>query len=245
MDQELVRQQRIGRQFAHHDHAQAVHTSRETIGRQQFHHRRRLAHGPHEGHHDFDIGQAHLLAHIAQRFAFHLEARLEGIRHVTRRAAEAQHRVLFMRLVALTANEVGVFVGLEIRQTHDHRLRREGRSDGRNTFNQALHEIFARARIGRDQRRDGRLQIGRQRVVFEQRARMNADHAVDDELETRQAHAAMGQAGERERAVGITDVHHDLDLDIRHRVERDLLAREWQRAAIHEAGVATCAGHRH
>ena len=51
---------------------------------------------------------------------------------------------------------------------------------------------------------------------------MDADVAVDDELEPREAHAFVRQPPELERELGIADVHHDLGRRRRHAVERDV-----------------------
>ena len=50
--------------------------------------------------------------------------------------------------------------------------------------------------------------------------------------------------GEVEGAVGIADVHHDLDRDLRQRVELDLLALELEQPLVDLPGVAFGAGHR-
>ena len=89
------------------------------------------------------------------------------------------------------------------------------------------------------------LQLRVLAVELEQRPRMHADHAVDDEFQPRQAHAAMRDAGEVERAVGVADIHHDLHSDLRQRVELDLLALELEQALVDVAGVAFGARHRH
>jgi hypothetical protein len=49
---------------------------------------------------------------------------------------------------------------------------------------------------------------------------MDADVAVDDELEPREPTPSFGQALELERELGIADVHHDLGRRRRHAVER-------------------------
>src|SRR5207244_11693143 len=106
-----------------------------------------LAHRTHEWHHQLDVGQAERLAHLAQRLALELEALAEARRDVARGAAEAEHRVLFLRLVALAAEELAVLVRLEVRQAHDHRFRPERRGDRRYALDHLLDEERARIRI--------------------------------------------------------------------------------------------------
>ena len=99
-----------------------------------------------------------------------------------------------MRLVALAAEQVRVLVGLEVGQPHDHLLRPERGGDRRHAFGDLAHVELGRARRSRAMRSSiSRLQLGRLRVELEQRLRMDADVAVDDELEPREAHAFVGQ----------------------------------------------------
>ncbi|MNQ41558.1 hypothetical protein D3C85_552360 [compost metagenome] len=72
---------------------------------------------------------------------------------------------------------------------------------------------------------------------------MHADHAVDDEFQARQAHAGVRQLGEVEGAIGVTDVHHDLERQIGHGVDRVLADVETQFALEDETGVALGAGY--
>src|SRR5262245_41824362 len=72
---------------------------------------------------------------------------------------------------------------------------------------------------------------------------MHADHAIDDELESRESDAAMRDSGEVEGAVGVADVHHDLRLDLRQRVELDILLLEIERTLVDVAGIALGARH--
>src|SRR3546814_648401 len=63
--------------------------------------------------------------------ALQREAILERGIDVAAGAAEADHRVLLVRLVLRAPDQVGVLVGLEVRQAHDHRLRQIGRASCR------------------------------------------------------------------------------------------------------------------
>ena len=68
----------------------------------------------HKGHHHFDVGQAHVVAHALERLAFHGKSLAKAFADVTRRAAKTQHWVFFFRLVARAADQLAVFVGLEV-----------------------------------------------------------------------------------------------------------------------------------
>ena len=59
--EELVGQQGVRRQFAHHDDLQSVLAALQAVPGQQLDHLARLAQGAHEGHHDLDVGQAHFV----------------------------------------------------------------------------------------------------------------------------------------------------------------------------------------
>ncbi len=133
-----------------------------------------------------------------QRTAFQLEAVAEALADVARGATEAEHRVFFFRLVQLAADQVGVFVGLEVREAHDDLLRPEGRCQGADPFDQLLDIEVDRIAITGDALLDAVLDVRRQAGEVQQRLRVHADHAVDDELQARQADALVGQLGEVE-----------------------------------------------
>ena len=120
---EFICQNRVGRQLTHHDDAQAIFATLEAVFSQQVDHLARFTQRAHERHHDFNVGQTHLIAYTLKGAAFQLEAIAEVFADVTRSTTEAQHRVFFFRLVQLAADQVRVFVGLKVRQTHDHLLR--------------------------------------------------------------------------------------------------------------------------
>ena len=88
------------------------------------------------------------------------------------------------------------------------------------------------------------LEIGVECVELEQRARVHADHPVDDELEPCEADATVRNPGEIERPVGVADVHHDLDRNLRQRVELDARLLEVELTFVDVAGVALRTGHR-
>ena len=106
---------------------------------QQIGHTLGLAQGTHERHHDLHVGQAHVFTHATHGFAFHGKGFAEVFADVARCATEAQHRVLFLGLVAAATNELAVFVRLEVRHAHDHGLGIERRCDGGNAFGHFVH----------------------------------------------------------------------------------------------------------
>src|SRR5699024_111317 len=137
-----------------------------------------------------------------------------------------------------TADQIGVLVGLEIRQAHDYRLRRERGSDGGDAFRQAVDIERHRVVIAGDVGVDDVFEFVRLLVVFEQGTWVHADLAIDDEFQPRQADTGVGSRGEVERAIGIADIDHDLGADLRHLVERDLINLEVNFAGIDVAGIA-------
>ena len=205
----------------------------------------RLLDRAHERHHDLDVVEAEVLAHALQRPAFQLEAGAERRIDVARGAAEAQHRVFLVRLVLRAADQVGVLVRLEIGQPHDDRLGRESRRDLRHALAQAIDEEADRIAVAGDVRSNALLQRRLLALELQQRPRMDADHAVDDEFEARQADAMVRQRREGEGAVRVADVHHDAHRGRRHLAEFDLLLLEIEQALVDEAGVALGAGHGH
>src|SRR3546814_2287399 len=72
--------------------------------------------------------------------ALQREAILERGIDVAAGAAEADHRVLLVRLVLRAPDQVGVFVGLEVRQAHDHRLRRHRGGNGGDALGERSEE---------------------------------------------------------------------------------------------------------
>ena len=66
---------------------------------------------------------------------------------VARRAAEAEHRVLFSRFEGGAADQLRVFVRLEIGQADNHGLRIKGCRNGANAFRELLDEKIGGALI--------------------------------------------------------------------------------------------------
>src|SRR5690606_25371237 len=139
--------------------------------------------------------------------------------------------------------QVGIFVGLEVRQTHDDLLRPEGRGQGADALDQLLDVEIDRIAVTGDALLDAALHFRRQTVEVQQRLGMHADHAVDDEFEAGQADAFVGQLGEIERAVRVADVHHDLERQFGHGVDGVLANIETQLPVEDQASIAFGAGH--
>ncbi len=165
----------------------------------------------HERHHRPHVIHAHRLADFFQGPAFQFETIPEPVRDIPRGAAEAEHGVLLMRLIPLAPDEVGVFVRLEIGQPHDHRMGGEGGGDRADALGKPVHVKGDGVRVAAHEAVDPPPGVMVLAVVLEQRLGVHANHAVDDELEPGQADTMMGQHAEVETAVGIGDVHHDLD----------------------------------
>ena len=164
-----------------------------------------------EGHHDPDVVETHLFANDAYGAAFEFEAGAETHIDVACRTAEPDHRILFGGFVQSTADQIGVFIGFEVREPHDHGLRCEGGRNLRDALGEFVDVEPDRVGISRHLRADFLAQRRIEAIECQQRARMYADHAVDDELEPGEPHATVRDAGEVEGAIRVADVHHDLD----------------------------------
>ena len=143
-----------------------------------------------------------------------------------------------MRLVLPPADQVRVLVGLEVRQAHDDWLGRERGRDAGDAFGKLLDEESHRVVIAGHLAAHLVAHAGLERCELEQRPRMHADHAVDDELEAREPDAVVRDRREVEGAVRIADVHHDAHGRGRQRVELDALLLEVEAALVDDAGVA-------
>ena len=77
------------------------------------------------------------------------------------RRRESDHGILFVRLVAITAEQAGVLVGLEVRHAHYHRMRRECRRNGRNPLYHPPYEEITRRLVCRNEVTD----LAAQRLV--------------------------------------------------------------------------------
>ena len=104
-----------------------------------------------ERNHQFDVGEAHFVAHELHRAAFHGEAFGELVGDVARSAAEAEHRVFFVRFIERAADQLAVFVALEVGHAHDDLLGPEGGRDRGDAFGDlALEEVLGRSVAGRE-----------------------------------------------------------------------------------------------
>ena len=235
--QKLFGQHRVGGQLAHHDQAQAFATAGKPVLCQQVDHLARFAQGAYKRHHDLDIAEAHRFAHPAHRLAFHCKTLAKTGRDITRRAAKTQHRVLFIGLVAITAHQLLVFVGFEIRQPHNHRLGPEGARDRGHAFGHLVDEEGSWRGIAARRPLDRRLQFRLKRRIVEHRLGMDADIVVDHEFQARQTDTRIGQALKFKGQLRIADVHRNLHRNGRQvalRVGGDL---EVQSTGIDIAGV--------
>ena len=165
---------------------------------------------PAEGNHDPHIGESHLLAHPAQRRTFQREALGIGRMGVAGGTAKSQHGIFFLGLEVGTSQELGILVGLEIRQPDDHGLGIKGCCDRANPLGEALDK--ERRGIGVVSCQPGNaLAIGcRGHLVGTcQRHRMDADMVVDDELHARQADAIVGPHRRLEGKLRVAEIDHD------------------------------------
>ena len=142
--------------LAHDVDLKTVLAALQTVACHGLEHAPRFLDPPAEGNHDAQIGQPHVLAHAAQRGTFEREAGGIGRVRVACRTAEAEHRILFLGLEALTAEQPRVLVGLEIGQADDHGLGIEGGCDHAHALREPFDEIIGRAWVVAHQPLDGR-----------------------------------------------------------------------------------------
>ena len=185
-------------------------SAREALRFEQRDDLRGLAQRAHERDHHLHVGEAHVVANALHRRALEREAIVELRRDVARCAAKSEHRILFVRLVALAADQVRVFVRLEVGKPDDHLLRPERRGDRRHTLGDLADVELGRTRIAADALPYLALQLGRLLVDLDQRLRVDPDILVDDEFQPREADALVRELAKLERELGIADVHHDL-----------------------------------
>ena len=142
-----------------------------------------------------------------------------------------------MRLVAITAEEAGVLVGLEVRHSYDHRMRRERRRDRRDALYDPPYKEITRRLVCRNEVTDLAVQRLVKQILFEQRLRMNADLVIDDELQPGQPNSSVRQPGECEGLIRRPDIHHDLDTDLGHGGLLGLLDGKVKETRVNVTGV--------
>ena len=165
--------------------------------------------------------------------ALHLERFLVAIAVIAAGAAPAQHRVLFLRLEELTAQELLVFVGLEVREAHDDVVGVEGGPDHGDALGQFLDVVldFIVERAGEF----GDLAFGvpfLEGIELQERQRMDSDLCRDDELLSGEPDAVVREGGEPEGDLGVPDIHHDLGPHLGQLVQRDLVFPEIEHSSV-------------
>ena len=243
--EELVGEDGVGRDFAHHVEAKAVDAALEAVLFHDFVDALGFIERTHERNHQFDVGEAHFVAHELHGAAFHREAFGELVRDVAGGAAEAEHRIFFIRLVEGAADELAVLVRLEVGHADDDLLRVEGGGNRGHAFGDALLEEFLRAGIAGGEAFGGVAQFARDVRVLKNNLRVDADVVVDDELKAGKADALVRDGLELEGELRVADVHHDLDRDFREGAALDFLNGHFLDAFVDVARVAFGAGHRH
>ena len=150
---------------------------------------------------------------------------------------------MFFWLVALAANQLGVFIALKIAQTYDHWIWRKRGGDGGHAFGQAIHIKIDRAGIALNTR----INLGFDRcvllIVFQQCFWVHANVAIDNHFKARQTHAGIGQLTKFKRAFWVRDIHHNLERRRWHITQIRGQALKLQCACVNIAGVALGAGH--
>src|SRR5215212_7161045 len=97
-----------------------------------------------EGNHDLDICQAHVVSHVAKRLALHRKTVSKIGGQIACGPAVTDHRILFVWFIAVTTEQAGVLIGLEVRHPYDHRVRRECAGDRGDSLTHSTYEEIAR-----------------------------------------------------------------------------------------------------
>mmetsp|Transcript_82393 Transcript_82393/g.148665 ORF Transcript_82393/g.148665 Transcript_82393/m.148665 type:complete len:529 (-) Transcript_82393:1212-2798(-) len=243
--QKLFGQENIAWQLCHHVHLQSVLASLQAILGQQVHDILGHVQGAHEWNHELHVGHAHLPTNLLHGLQFHGEAFLEGGISVSAAASEANHGVLLIRLVLVSADQALVLVGLEVRQTHDDALRVDRAGQSGDTLGDLVDVEFLWAGIALHAHIDFRLGLSIKGRVVQKGLRMHADGVVDHKLQAGQADTVVGQLTEAEGRLRVSHVHHDLQADLRKIAKILGGPLELQRALVDEASVTLGARDRH
>lgn len=122
-----------------------------------------------------------------------------------------EHGVLLGGLVASATEQGGILVGLEIAQPHNHVLGIERGGNHGHSLRQTIHKALRLLRIPDCEAVNVGLQdrIVQMRIL-QQRQGMHLDGVANHELLPGQAHAVVGQEGEREGFREVAYVQHHL-----------------------------------
>ena len=145
-----------------------------------------LVERPAKRHHHDHVFQPNFIADAFDRFAFEAKCISKFFVIITRRAAQTEHRVLLTPFELLAADELRVFVSLEIAQPHDHRMRMPHGSDPGNALPKFVDEIIRLVFVIASQRLDfsARLAVF-QFVEMNQRHWMDLNSICYDEFDAR------------------------------------------------------------
>jgi len=129
---------------------------------------------------------------------------------VAGRSAEAEHRIVLLGLETGTAEQTRVFIGLEIREAHDHGFRIERGGDGTDTFRESFDKKVRRLSVSAREALDRGASLGRHHLLGRyERHRMHADMLADDELHAGQAYPIVGQQRGLEGQIWVSQIDHD------------------------------------
>ena len=80
----------------------------------QINHLRGFSQGAYKRNHHFDVGETHLIANPLQCLTFKRETVTKILGDIARCATKPEHRILFMGLIGLATEQVGVLITLKI-----------------------------------------------------------------------------------------------------------------------------------
>ena len=178
-----------------------------------------------------------------QGFALEGEAVFETFGDITSCAAEAQHRVFFVRFVDAATHQVGVLVGFEVGHTDDGFTRVNRCSQCCHAFCDFIDIEVDRRSVAGDAAGNFRFQFVVLFIKFQQGFGVDTDLAVDDEFHACQTDAFARQIGKAECELWVTDVHHYFYRCFRHVVQSNIGNLYVQQAGVDKAGIAFGTGY--
>ena len=184
---EGFRQNHVRGNLAHHIDPKTILSALQTIRRHDFEHAVGLLGRTAKGNHDDDIIETDGFPQAADGAAFERKPLTVARRVIAGGAAKAQHRIFLLWFEAEAADQIGVFIGLEVAHAHDDGRWMMCSGDMGERLGEPVDEIFGLVVVSVRQLRDGRAWRSSSFSVsiVHKRHRMDLDVVADDELHAR------------------------------------------------------------
>ena len=195
-----------------------------------------------EGYHHYYIIETHDLPDSFEGGTLQGKALSVPITVVSRCSPEPQHGIILLQLKESPADEVGVFVRLEIAQPNYNRPRVKGGGYGPDSHGELLYEVLLIVTKAKGQIFN-LLSCGLvcDHLRMDQGHGMNLNVAGYYELQAGQAHSVIGDHGCGESLLRVAQVYHDLGLGPGQVLQAHLLDTKRQYSFVDHARIALCA----